>query len=134
MKRLYYILTLTAAALVGGTISWFYSYFPQADFEQDKINIEDILEYSNVTISEGNFSCGVDVENNVGSVVGSIVELNSLNKRNMLTFGCFENTCSIMVTNCMPWKSQECGNRILKLNINQNNKIITESFTCIDMP
>ncbi len=135
MKNLlFYSSIIIVSFFFGSMISWSYSYYPHLNYIQDKIKIEDILKYSNTSISKDNFACEGKVKYNVGSVVGSIIELNNLNKRNMLTFGCFENTCTIMVTNCMPWINQECGSRILKFNIDNKNKIISTSFNCIDMP
>ena len=135
MKKIsLYILLITIGLVIGGGISWVYSYYPERPYVKDKISIEDILRYSNTTIAENNFSCEGDTKLNVGAVTASIIELNNLNKRNSLTFGCYQNICTLMVSNCLPWKSQECGNRILKLETNEEDQILPSTFSCIDVP
>lgn len=129
-----HILLVLIGGLIGGSISWVLSYYPGFSYVQDKINIEEILKHSNTPITNNNFSCEGETKSNVGSVIGSIIELNNLNKRNMLSFGCYQNICTFMVTNCLPWQSQECGNRILKVNLDEKNKILPDSFSCIDIP
>lgn len=133
-KTLIYAALILLGVIIGGSISWFLSYYPSYDYNHDKITIEDILKHSNVTMTKNNFACEGELKQNVASVIGSILELNNLNKRNMLSFGCFQNICTIMVSNCMPWQSQECGSRILKVYINKKNEIQPDTFSCIDIP
>ena len=135
MKRLAtYILLLATGIAIGATVSWVNSWYPDRSYVRDKITLGDVLKYSNVLISDDNFSCEGDVKHDVGSVTGSIIELNNLHKRNMLSFGCYQNICTLSVSSCMPWQDQECGNRILKFDINAANEIDTASFTCLDIP
>jgi hypothetical protein len=121
-------------ALIGSSVTWVMSYYPPLGKSQEKIAIEDILKYSSTVIAEQNYSCDGDIKETVGDVVASIIEFNSAYKRNMLTLGCYGETCALSVTNCMPWQDQECGSRILKFNIDGSNEILENTFTCIDMP
>lgn len=129
-----YALLVFIGAIIGGGVTWVFSYYPNYDYREDSIKIEDILKYSNVIITKDNFSCEGEINSNVGAVVGSIFESNRSNKRNRLTFGCYQNNCTLMVTNCMPSQSHECGNRILKFYLNEANVIQPDTFSCIDIP
>ena len=99
-----------------------------------EIKLADVLSYSRIAITDENNACEGIEKPNVGDVVGSIIEWNSLYKRNMTSYGCGDDYCVLDVTNCMPWQSTDCGQRILFFKINTQNQIDTTSFKCIDMP
>lgn len=120
--------------LIGSGVAWVYSYYPPLDNLENKVGIDDVLKFSGSLISRDNYSCEGKIKNTVGDVVASIIDLNSSYKRNMLSQDCYKDTCAISVTNCMPWQSQECGSRILKFNIDGNNEILENTFSCIDLP
>jgi len=119
---------------MGGSISWLYSWYPVHSFTRDRVSIEDVLKYSSTPITEANFSCEGDTAHNVGAVIASMMELNNTYKRNMLSFGCYQNICTLMLSSCMPWQWEECGNRILKFEIDDSSQIQTSTFSCIDIP
>ncbi len=133
-KLLFSILLLVVGASFGAIIMWVNSYYPPAPYSQDAAAFANILKHSNVSISDDNYSCEGKPVTTVGAVFGSIIEFNNLYKRNMLSYGCINNTCALSVSSCMPWQSQECGSRILKFEIDENNVIQTNTFACIDMP
>jgi len=62
MKKiiLYVFLILTGAVFGAGT-SWVLSYYPRAPYVKDKVSVEDVLKFSNVAITENNFSCEGEV-------------------------------------------------------------------------
>ena len=134
MRFFTYIVLIGIGAIIGGSVMWISSYYPKSEYVDDKISIADILGHSRIAISKSNFSCQGTVDANVGSVVGSIIELNSVNKRNMLSFGCFQNICTLVVASCAPWQNEECGSRFLKFEIDDANKIQSDTFSCIDIP
>jgi hypothetical protein len=128
------ILLLGFGVLIGSGVTWVASYYPLLEKPQDKIELGEVLKYSNTIITKDNYSCEGEIQETVGDVVASIIDLNSQHKRNNLSFGCYGDTCALAVSNCMPWQNQECGNRILRFNIDSNDEILESTFTCIDMP
>lgn len=96
------------------------------------------MEYSNEPISPHNYACEGKPLKTVGSVVASLLELNKINKVNMLAYGCFNDgssdSCTISVSGCSHWQNSECSSRILKFNIDSNSNIKPNTFSCIDVP
>ncbi len=129
-----YSLVLIVGLLIGGTIMWVSTYFDNPKKSKPPIVLEEVLKYSNTHIESKNFSCEGKIQKTVGAVIGSIYDFNNHNTRNMVSFGCFEKTCVLSISDCKPWQSQECGSRLLRFEINADNEIDPTSFTCIDVP
>ena len=132
------IITRTVLVLIGIVIGWYcswvYSYLPKASEVEVYIDFEEIFKYSNVEITNENNSCNGNNSKTVGEVLGSIFQPNMGNKRNKVSLLCYENKCGLYYNYCMPWQSQECGSRILRFDLDENKKIITKSFVCVDAP
>jgi len=133
-KFLIYSLFAVAGTSLGSLITWINSHSNVESFEESTILLESVLAHSNTKITEDNYACEGKPVKTVGAVFASIIELNNLYKRNMLSYGCINRTCALSVSSCKPWQDQECGNRILKFDLNEKNEIETNTFTCIDMP
>ena len=135
MKKIFFnILLVALGVLIGACFMWVNSYYPPLKYTKDKVGLQNILKYSSTIMTKDNYSCEGETKETVGDVVASIIEINNRYKRNMLSQGCYNDTCTLSVTNCMPWQNQECGSRILRFNINKENVIKESTFTCIDMP
>jgi uncharacterized protein YaiE (UPF0345 family) len=125
---------LIVGLLMGGTYIWVSSYLDDPRENKTLITLEEVFKYSNTQIESEHFSCEGETGKTVGAVVGSIYDFNNQNTRNMVSFGCFENTCVLSISDCKPWQSQECGSRLLRFEINTKKEIDPTSFTCIDVP
>jgi hypothetical protein len=135
MKKYFiYISLVIISAAAGSLITWVNSFGITSAQIEEKVSLEVLLEHSNTVITDSNYSCEGKAVKTVGAVAASIIELNGLYKRNRLSYGCFDNTCVLSVSSCMPWQSLECGSRILKFEIEEDNVIQKHTFTCIDMP
>ncbi len=119
---------------IGWLCSWVYSYFPSHNESNLDVNLDDIFKFSNTIIESHNYSCEGDDNRIVGAVLGSIFQSNIDNTRNTVSLDCFENKCGLIFNYCKPWQSQECGSRILRFDLNNDDEIIPESFVCIDLP
>ena len=134
MKQSLKFSTIFAFGLfIGFTLFWIKSH-TTVNINDKNIMLTQIIKSSGTTITPENFSCEGDTESTVGAVAASILEYNLIYDRNRVSLGCFEKICNLSVSYCPPWKTVECGSRLLKFEIDENNRIQEESFTCIDMP
>lgn len=133
-----YILFLFVGLFIGATVMWVTSYSKITNSNEQpsepSIQLSDVLSFSRVAIIAENNACEGIVKPEVGDVIASIFEANSLYKRNMMSYGCGDDQCVLSVTNCMPWQSADCGSRMLFFRINNQKEIDATSFKCIDMP
>ncbi|MCP4180187.1 MAG: hypothetical protein GY756_20680 [bacterium] len=136
MKRfIIYLLILFVGILIGSSYIWISTYSDTSgNYSENKIELEEVLKYSNTQIKDDNFSCEGETAKTVGAVVGSIYNMNNHNIRNMVSFGCYNNTCSLSISDCKPWQSQECGSRHLVFEINNEKEIDSTTFKCFDVP
>ncbi|GAA3921181.1 hypothetical protein [Litoribacillus peritrichatus] len=129
-----YLMVFLLGLFIGIFVVWQDSYqFRAHDLEQHEL-LEKVLANSNTAILEENYACEGRPVRTVGAVMASLIESNKTNIRNELTYGCFESTCTISISDCKPWQDQECSTRFLKFNVNDQKTIQTETFSCIDMP
>ena len=129
-----YLFIFVLGGAVGGTIHWASTYLSVVSYLPAPVKIEQLFAHTAQTITPGSFSCEGDVKSIVGSVIGSIFEANSHKVRNRVTYGCDGNTCTLSISNCAPWQSQECGQRILYFEHDQTGAIRSSTFKCIDVP
>lgn len=135
MKKLFITLFLLAVgAAIGSAATWTNSYKIKAATFEEEVSIEKLLAHSTIEITDSNYACEGKPLKTVGAVVASIIEYNNLSTRNRLSYGCVNNTCSLSISSCKPWQLEECGDRILKFDINDQNGIKLHTFACIDMP
>jgi len=134
LNKIIYLLILSLGIALGSLFTWINTYTNIQGLSDEQELLEKILVYSNTTISDENNSCEWIPVKTVGAAVASLLELNKVNERNMLTYGCFNDTCSMSITMCTPWKDFECSSRFLKFNIDSDNKILPSTFMCFDMP
>ena len=134
LNRIGYLLILAFGFALGASVTYvcFYDFSQQAPNAQERL--ESVLAHSNSLISDDNYSCDGKREDTVGSVVASIIELNQLNKVNMLTYGCYTDTCTISVSTCKPCQDSECSSRFLRFAIDGESNIKPDTFTCLDIP
>lgn len=133
-KKIIYLLILILGIALGALFTWMNTYTKISGLSDDQELLEKTLAYSNTPISDENNSCEGQPVNTVGAAVASLLELNTINSRNMLTYGCFNDTCSMSISMCTPWKDFECSSRFLKFNIDADKKILPSTFMCFDMP
>ena len=133
MKLIVSITLIAFGALLGWWGSWAYSYFPSKE-EELYVNLEEIFQFSETEITDGNYSCEGEGNKTVGAVLGSIFQRNMESLRNSISLLCHENKCGLIYDYCKPWQSQECGSRILRFDLSENKVIIPGSFICIDAP
>jgi hypothetical protein len=129
-----HLLVLIVGLFMGGTYMWMSSYLDRSIENKTPITLEEVLKYSNTHIEDEHFSCEGEIGETVGAVIGSIYDFNNQNVRNMVSFGCYDSSCVLSISNCKPWQSQECGSRLLRFEINTNKEIDTASFACLDVP
>ena len=131
-KTLYPVIFISGI-LLGCCLSYMYFYDGSKQYSDTEI-LEEIFKYSDSSISDDNNACYGESLKTVGAVVASLLELNAINKVNMLVYGCYEDTCTMSASECPPWKDSECSSRFLKFNIDSKNQINPDTFACIDMP
>ena len=131
LSKIFYLIVGVVLGVSVTYVSFYSDSYQRSDTNDLMVKI---LEHSNTSISDDNYSCeGVAVKT-VGAVVASLLENNKINKVNNLKYGCLENTCRMSVSSCQPWQSNECSSRFLTFNINSNNEVEKNSFNCFDMP
>jgi hypothetical protein len=128
------IVVLLAGIFIGAGSVWFVSYLPVENVQKNQVSISSVLTYSNIKISDSNFSCEGRFEKTVGSVIGELLEYNQKQSRNRLSYHCSGNICELSTSSCNPWQSSECGATILSFKVNSEKTIETDSFRCIDVP
>lgn len=134
---------LQAGMLVGGLAVWagtFANSNSQAveNPQQVQAQISHLVRYANTPIKAENYNCEAVTPNalkpTVGSILASMVSSNLTTIRNRQSFDCIENTCSLSISDCKPWQSSECSARYLKYDMDDRQRIIPQSFSCIDVP
>ncbi|WP_065187574.1 hypothetical protein [Shewanella woodyi] len=134
LTRLIYLIIFIVGITLGASSTYLYFHDNSEQRPDTHELIEKILKYSNIPISADNNACEGKAVKTVGSVVASLLELNKMNKVNMLTYGCFGNSCTVSVSSCQPWQDSECSSRFLKFNVDSSNEIKPNTFSCFDMP
>lgn len=133
-KYLVSILFLVVGILIGVSSVWYVSYLPAENRQESFISFTSLLSYSNISISDSNFLCEEAVGKTVSAIVGYMLEYNQRYSRNRLSYQCNNNLCELSVSNCTPWKFNECGATILEFTLDSEKKIKTDSFMCINVP
>ena len=133
-KYIFIVVSFLFGIVVGGGVFWISSHKSERTYSNKKIGYEQLLKHSDVKISKNNFHCENYVGRDVAAIFGSILEFNDNSIRNKLTLQCWGAECALMVSSCLPWQSQECGQRALKFELNKKNEIIPSTFKCFDIP
>ena len=134
MKTVVFTLIAVLGCFAGGSIVWVNSYSAKEKMTEQHELLEAIFANSEILISDENYSCEGKPVKTVGAVVASLLEYNLTQKRNALSYGCYESVCTMSVSDCKPWQKSECGSRFLKFNINAKGNIDVSTFSCFDMP
>ena len=134
LKKSGYFVILTIGIALGIAIEKIQSYQKTQVIPDSSELLEKVLVHTNIQISEANYACEGKPVRTVGAVVASIIELNSQHSKNLLSYGCYKETCTISYTECRPWQSSECSSRFLKFLLSDDGKINTHTFSCFDMP
>lgn len=130
------LFSLTIGLLIGGSTVWVKCHVNGGKLGENEVILEEIFQHANHVINPDNFSCeGFDNESiSVGTVLATLYNTQSRKPHNIVEVGCFENKCSIMVSECMPWQSEECSSRYLRFDLTNEHRIDPDSFACIDVP
>ncbi len=127
-------LSLLLGALTGGGAVWVKTYIKEKKVSDQHHFLESVLNHSAVKITEDNYSCYGEQSKTVGGVIASLLEFNNLQERNLLSYGCYNLVCTMSISDCKPWQESECSSRFLKFELNKEDKINVNTFTCFDMP
>jgi hypothetical protein len=134
LKKTIYLIILVFGLMVGTALSWVYFYtHSQANSDNQQL-LENLLQYANTAITNDNYACTGKPVKTVGATIASLLELNSTSKINSLSYGCFKETCTVSVTSCAPWQTNECSSRFLTFTIDGSNNIQPNTFSCFDLP
>ncbi len=133
-KKIGCLVILALCIGLGIGIEWIHSYHEIQNTSDKSQMLERVLTHANIQISEENNSCDGKPVRTVGAVIASIIEFNSRHSKNMVSYGCYNETCTISYTDCKPWQSSECSSRFLKFQLNETGNIKTNSFSCFDIP
>lgn len=133
-KKIVYLFIFCLGMAAGATLFWIHSYSTKTRVNHQAPTIGDILAHANTPISPAHNACEGKPVNTVGDVVASLLEQNTLDSHNRLNYGCYDNTCTVSVSDCKPWQQQECGSRFLTFQRDNQKNIDSQSFNCFDMP
>jgi hypothetical protein len=128
------LIVLLVGVAIGVFGNWAGSHYVQRTVVDQQELLEQLMSYSDISISDNNYACEGRAVRTVGAVISSQLEMNAANTRNKLSYGCFENTCTMSISDCKPWQDQECSSRFLRFDIDERNRIVPETFNCFDMP
>ena len=137
------IISIQIGMLVGGLAVWAGTsvYSNSAVVENsEKIQrqLSRLIRYANAPIKAENFSCDfvalAGLKPTVGNVLALMMSSNLTTIQNRQSFDCFENTCSLSISDCEPGQSSECSQRFLKYEVDNQQKIKPTTFSCIDVP
>lgn len=144
--RLGYWLSLAFAlgVSVGGAGVWLYyvsdkpdsvdqSSVDQRSVDQSQL-MEQLLAHAEVGILDEYYGCEGKPVKTVGAVVSSLLEFNAASRSNKLSYGCYQNTCSMSFSHCKPWQGKECSSRFLTFELHEGGAINPASFRCFDLP
>ncbi|MFT6103087.1 MAG: hypothetical protein ACJA2B_001537 [Candidatus Endobugula sp.] len=135
MKKLTLFTTILFLGVFIGWYAKFYQFYSYVDYDQEvdkQLNI--FSGYTSEYIRSENFSCENETEKNVGKLFMGMVSDSTAHKSNTLSADCDELICTITYNYCKPWQTSECGSRILFYEKAVNDKILSGSFKCIDVP
>ncbi|MCD8522134.1 MAG: hypothetical protein LRY66_17195 [Saccharospirillaceae bacterium] len=126
------IFLLGAAA--GFSAAWIFSYRAEPPLAEQQPLLESVMRYANTEIAAENDACEGSPVTTVGAVIASLLAMNNTTSRNRLTYGCYNEVCTLSVSSCKPWQDQECSTRFLKFERDNQQQILPASFSCLDMP
>ncbi len=127
-------LSFLLGALTGGGAVWVKTYIKEKNVSNQHQFLESVLNYSTVEITDDNYSCYGEQSKTVGGVIASLLEFNNRQERNSLSYGCYNLVCTMSISDCKPWQESECSSRFLKFELNKEDKINIDTFTCFDIP
>ncbi|CCO45517.1 conserved hypothetical protein [Vibrio nigripulchritudo SOn1] len=133
LNRMKVLVVLVLAVILG----WFgkdvHSQLAVRNASESDALLSQVLKHANVPLRQEQRACYYNSET-VGDVVASLVSNNMQNHINRLDAGCFEQTCTISLSSCLPWETSECDQTLLKYETAQNGSIKPETFQCISIP
>jgi uncharacterized protein YaiE (UPF0345 family) len=135
MKKLFLTTTTLIFGVIIGWYAKYYQFYSYVEYDQEVAQqLKYLSEYSAEDISSENFSCENESERSVGKIYSGMVAFSMSHKSNTLSAGCDGLICTVIYNYCKPWQTSECGSRILYYEKTVNDKIISDSFRCIDAP
>ncbi|WP_104402647.1 hypothetical protein [Vibrio penaeicida] len=118
-------------------IGWYgndvYSQLAVRNVANTTPQLSKVLQFAQVPLRQDQRSCYLD-SNTVGDVIASLIGNNMQNHINRLDAGCFEQTCTISLSSCLPWESSECDQTFLKYDTSITGEIKPNSFACVSVP
>lgn len=134
MRIFLILLALIFTFFIGAAVNWMHSYALNNDHPFDDQLFSKVLGHSTVPIPDENYSCEGDRKDTVAEVVASILAQNAFYTRNRMSLGCYDLECAFSINHCPPWKSSECGSRILRFTLDDSRDVKPDSFICLDVP
>lgn len=137
------VIGVQIGVLMGGLAVWAGTYANSGNFitgstQRVSEQLALLLSHNHMQISAENFNCAdvplTGLQPTVGNVLASMMSANLVSVRNQQSFECINNICTFSTTDCKPWQSSECSTRILKYELDQKQRIKSDSFHCIDVP
>lgn len=132
LQILKYPFIFLAGSFLGALFIYLNLYISKEVPKESRIKLSEVIAHSNTVVNMD--SCEGDRLITVAEVLGNIIETNLHNKVNRTSLACSDEYCWVSVGNCNPWKSSECGSRILRFEVDSKNRILGSSFKCIDIP
>jgi len=135
MKRTALVITVFLLGTATGLFSaWVCSYRESPPAAEQQPLLENVVRYASTEIAAENYACEGRPVTTVGAVIASLLEINNTTSRNRLSYGCYNEVCTLSVSSCKPWQDQECSTRFLKFERDSQQQILPDSFSCLDMP
>ena len=137
------VIGVQTGMLLGGIAVWCGTFSNTSGFSVEKSEniqrkISDLVRYANTPIAIDKFSCDSLIQSGmrptVGNVLASMMSSNLTTIRNRQQFDCFENTCSLSISDCKFWHGSECNQRFLQYQINEQKRVQPATFSCFDIP
>lgn len=135
MKRTALVIGIFLLGAATGLFSaWVCSYRESPPAADQQRLLENVMRYASTEIAAEHYACEGSPVTTVGAVIASLLEMNNTTSRNRLSYGCYNGVCTLSVSSCKPWQDQECSTRFLKFELDSQQRILPESFSCLDMP
>ncbi len=130
---------LIMASGLGWTAHWFFVNVSLRPHDAITHNVlRQIFSDANTLISQSNNHC--DAVLTVSDALSLMVTAELRSKISQMSLNCApdvgENTnrCRLNYSDCRPWQSSECGSRFLTFDLDNDEKIVRGSYSCIDVP
>ncbi len=134
MKSIGLILISAVSLFLGILGTWIYFHIQSGNPSFSKSDLHELLANVSVEIPDNAFSCDLTEKTIAAVLVGrDFIHFNSGRISNT-EFNCDTTECRLVVSNCKPWQSSDCGQTFLRYKIDSQRKMIAASLECLDTP